>query len=196
MRMSPIGIYVNAWPPDCGTTWEGLGVVNFLEEVCFWWWALRFQKPTLFPLFLFLCLEFAVSKLSSQLLPLRHACLTAIIFLVIMIIDSTSFGTVIPKLIALFFKLTWSWCLFLVIKKKLRKYFTRPDLKNWKSFIISCSLSLLRVCGVYEIYACFSICHPCLLTYPLTMMVTDSYSCTTIIPNKSFSSISCPWSCV
>lgn len=42
-------VYLNTWFPVGGTVWLGLEGVTFLEEMCHWGQALRFQKTHIIP---------------------------------------------------------------------------------------------------------------------------------------------------
>ena len=45
--------FLNTCSSVGGTVWEGLGVMTLLKEVCYWVWALIFQKANPLPVFLF-----------------------------------------------------------------------------------------------------------------------------------------------
>lgn len=85
-------IRLNIWSPVNGTIWEGLGGVALLEEVCFWGQALRFEKPTPFPV-KFLCLLLIDGYMSYQLLFQCPACLLAAMLPARMVMDSLSEAT-------------------------------------------------------------------------------------------------------
>jgi hypothetical protein len=46
MRMVPIGYMFECLFPVSGTVCKGIGGVASLNKVCYWGWALRFQKLT------------------------------------------------------------------------------------------------------------------------------------------------------
>ena len=88
----------------------------------------------LFPFFylflsLHLSLSFSLSYLwtnaSSQLLFWIHACLSAAMFLTMMIMGSNPLEPGAPKLNTLFYKCPWSWRLLTAIEQSLRQSQTR-----------------------------------------------------------------------
>lgn len=48
MTMAP-SAHMFEWSPAGGTVWEQLGGVAFLQEICYWGWAWKFQKALSFP---------------------------------------------------------------------------------------------------------------------------------------------------
>jgi hypothetical protein len=91
---------------------EGLEGVALLD----WWWALRFQKPKLFPVS---CSLICGSDVSAQQLLLQgHVCLAAVM-LPTMIVDS-SFETISLQLNDSFYKLPLSCCLFPAIEHLIK----------------------------------------------------------------------------
>jgi hypothetical protein len=61
--------------------WEGLRSIALLEEVCYWGWALKYQKPISFSLWI-------RCKLSRHYLSTMLACLPAVMLPAIMVMDS------------------------------------------------------------------------------------------------------------
>jgi hypothetical protein len=66
-------ICLNAQSPLGRTVWEGLGGVASLKEMCYWEWALRFQKSIPFPA-LSLSLSLSLSPSLSLFLSLSLPC--------------------------------------------------------------------------------------------------------------------------
>lgn len=64
---------VNTWSPEGGTVWAGLCSEASTEEGQNLGQALRVKKPYLPPVFS-PCFLLTVQEMSSQLLPLPHAC--------------------------------------------------------------------------------------------------------------------------
>jgi hypothetical protein len=62
-------IYLNACSTVGRNVWRGLEGLALLEEVCYWVWALRLQKPTPFTVLFLYHVVFPTCKLSATAPP-------------------------------------------------------------------------------------------------------------------------------
>ena len=107
-------ICLNTQFPVGRTVWEGLkGGVALLMKMCYWKWALKFQKPIPFSVHFppqppTLCLRINCKHLATVQAPCLSGCFSMLSSMIVM--DSNHVGLWTPKLNTFFYKLTWSWC--------------------------------------------------------------------------------------